>query len=143
MIGKSNITRRNFIKGAGTATAVNYSKNLMPGGLRISKQTGDNPVVQENRKEATLEWQLQFTSFDDPVKLRVSPLNRYLRSSAIEGYASKTSVYPGESLDFFVSTDKEINFVIDIDRLGYYGGKGGRHIIKVGPLFRENHRKCR
>lgn len=131
---KSSITRRRFLKGAGAAVAANYSQGLVPGGMKFPKSKKDNPIVKENSKEGTVEWQLQFTSFDAPLKIMSSELIRFLRSSVIEGYASKTSVYPGESIDFFVSTDKEINFVVDIYRLGYYGGKGARHITKLGPF---------
>ena len=58
----------------------------------------DNRIIEENRKPGTLEWQLRFHSFDDPITLASYPLNRHVRHSAIEGYASKTSVRPGESI---------------------------------------------
>ena len=61
---KSNITRRGFLKGAGAAAAVSYSKGLVPGGLDIPNRKRDNPVVRENSKEGTVEWQLQFTNFE-------------------------------------------------------------------------------
>jgi len=55
----------------------------------------DNRIVQENSRPATNQWQLQRTEFEDPVTLMSYPLNRKLRSVAIEGYVSKTSVLPG------------------------------------------------
>ena len=131
---KSDITRRGFLKGAGAAAAVSYSKGLMPGGLNIQNRKRDNPVVRENSKNGTVEWQLQYTNFERPRKYQSYPLNRYLRSDVIEGFASKTSAYPGESIDFFVSTNKEIDFTIDIYRMGYYGGTGGRHMARLGSF---------
>ena len=56
----------------------------------------DNPTVAENRRAGTPEWQLRNVRFDDPVTLASFPLVRHLTSSAIQGYASRTSVYPGE-----------------------------------------------
>ena len=95
----------------------------------------DNRIVEENRKPGTVEWQLQYTSFDDPITLASMPTIRRLRSVAIEGYASEMSVLPGESIDFKVSMDPAGTFRIDVYRMGYYGGTGGRHMASLG-IFR-------
>ncbi len=52
----------------------------------------------------------------------------------IEGFVSRTSVLPGENINFMVSTNPSASFIIDIYRLGYYGGKGGRHMAKIGSF---------
>jgi hypothetical protein len=82
-------------------------------------------IAVENDKPGTLDWQLTYT--------RVDPKSQY-RSRMIEGYASRQSVKAGETIDFFVSTDPASPFYIDIYRLGYYGGKGGRHLARLGPF---------
>ena len=97
----------------------------------------DNPTLEENQKPGTLEWQLQYTYFDDPITIAAHPLVRRLRSSVIEGYASRNSVYPGESVDIMVSMNPPGSFVIDFYRMGYYGGTGGRHMGRVGPFKSE------
>jgi hypothetical protein len=81
-------------------------------------------IRAENDKEGTTDWQLTYT--------RVGPKAKY-RSPHIEGYASRTSVRAGETVDLFVSTDPPAPFVIDLYRLGYYQGKGGRHVARLGP----------
>ncbi|WP_169735482.1 DUF4082 domain-containing protein [Actinokineospora inagensis] len=43
----------------------------------------------------------------------------------IEGYATQTSVQPGERLDFKIKT-ASTNYEVDILRLGYYNGDGAR-----------------
>ena len=91
-------------------------------------------MVAENAKPGTADWQLQYTSFDDPITLASYPMNRRVRSVAIEGYASKTSVLQGESLDLMVSQSPAGNYNVDIYRLGYYGGAGGRHMARLGPF---------
>ncbi len=101
--------------------------------MKDSISTRDNPTMEENRKQGTLEWQLRNVRFDDPVTLASFPLVRHLRSSAIEGYVSKTSAYPGESLDIKVSMEPEGEFTIDFYRLGWYDGLGGRHMGRTGP----------
>ncbi|HEY2440476.1 MAG TPA: N,N-dimethylformamidase beta subunit family domain-containing protein, partial [Solirubrobacteraceae bacterium] len=46
----------------------------------------------------------------------------------IEGYANATSVRPGGTITFDVSTRPAANYRIEISRLGWYGGRGGRRI---------------
>src|SRR5207244_3444155 len=46
----------------------------------------------------------------------------------------RASVRPGETIDLFVSTDPPAPFTIDLYRLGYYQGKGGRHLRRLGPF---------
>src|SRR3954470_427438 len=82
-------------------------------------------VRAENDKEGTTDWQLTYTRVDRKAKYR-SPL--------IEGYASRASVRAGERIDLFVSTAPPAPFVIDLYRLGYYRGKGGRHVLRLGPF---------
>src|SRR5690606_19738310 len=62
------------------------------------------------------------------------PMARYLRSVSIEGFVNKTSVLPGERLDFKVSMRDPGRFRIDIYRMGYYGGLGGRHMATLGTF---------
>jgi hypothetical protein len=45
---------------------------------------------------------------------------------AIEGYASQVSVAPGDLLDLHVSTAPAERYRIEVYRLGWYGGAGGR-----------------
>jgi hypothetical protein len=46
----------------------------------------------------------------------------------IEGYASLTSVNVGGSISFFVSTAAP-SYTIDVFRIGWYGGAGGRQMV--------------
>src|SRR5262249_44742140 len=55
------------------------------------------------------------------------------RQATIEGYVSRSSVKAGETLDFRVSTSIPAGFFLDIYRLGYYGGRGARHITRLKP----------
>ena len=82
-------------------------------------------IRDENKRPGTTDWQLTYTKVDPRTKFR-SPL--------IEGYASRASVRPGEKIDLFVSTNPASRFVIDLYRLGYYQGKGGRHVQRLGPF---------
>jgi N,N-dimethylformamidase beta subunit-like protein len=45
---------------------------------------------------------------------------------AIEGYTSEVSVAPGETLHLHVSTSPAARYRVEIYRLGWYGGTGGR-----------------
>lgn len=68
-------------------------------------------IDTENAETGTSSWQLT-----NPAAAR-----------EIEGYASLTSVNKGSSIDFHVSSS-QANYTIDIYRMGYYAGLGGRQI---------------
>ena len=79
----------------------------------------------ENEKAGTTDWMLTNT--------RVDPRTKY-RCPWIEGYCSHTSLRVGETLEIKVSTNPPSPFVIDLYRMGYYGGKGARHLGTHGPF---------
>ena len=80
-------------------------------------------IRTENAREGTNDWLLTNT--------RIDPATRY-RCPWIEGYCSRTSVRPGETISFHVNTNPASRFRLDIYRMGYYGGKGGRHMMSLG-----------
>lgn len=70
-----------------------------------------NPITEENARPGTDRWQT-----------RNSP------TLDIAGYASATSVAAGETLRFFVTSSADPTFTIEIFRMGWYGGLGGRRM---------------
>jgi hypothetical protein len=82
-------------------------------------------IVEENAKAGTRDWLLD--------KPRIDPASRY-RCPWIEGYCSKASVSAGGTIQFHVSTNPASEFTLDIYRLGYYGGTGGRLMVRLGPF---------
>src|SRR5262245_61787206 len=80
-------------------------------------------IREENERPGTGDWILSNT--------RVDPQTKY-RSPSIEGYCSRTSVRPGETIDFKVSANPASTFTIDLYRMGYYGGLGARHLDRLG-----------
>jgi hypothetical protein len=82
-------------------------------------------IRAENARPGTTDWQLTYTRVDARARFRCP---------WIEGFAGRASVRPGENLDLFVSTDPASRFTIDLYRLGYYQGKGGRHVARLGPF---------
>jgi hypothetical protein len=77
-----------------------------------------NPIVVENAHLGTDSWKI--------------PTGKEA-STEIQAYASATSVVPGQQLTFYVSTQQDgIAYSIDIYRLGWYEGFGGRLMTSVG-----------
>ncbi len=72
----------------------------------------NNSIAIENKKTGTTDWQLTNPATDHE----------------IEGYASLTSVNRGSDIELFVKS-KESSYTIDIFRMGWYGGAGGRQIV--------------
>lgn len=82
-------------------------------------------IRQENAKPGSRDWLLTNTQVDPKATNRVR---------GIEGYCSHRSVAAGDTLTFHVSTNPPSAFRLDIYRMGYYGGSGGRRMHQFGPL---------
>jgi hypothetical protein len=88
-----------------------------------------NPIVTENRKPGTTDWLL--TKVDTVlVEKNILGENQphYARSTKIEGYASAASYRAGDSVKLHLSASPASDVSVDIYRMGYYDGKGGRHV---------------
>ncbi|TMD64075.1 MAG: Ig domain-containing protein group 1 domain-containing protein, partial [Chloroflexi bacterium] len=80
----------------------------------------DNPVVVENQQPGSAAWTLTKTADDV--------------NNQIKGYASLTSVLQGGSISFSISVNPAQAYSIDVYRIGYYGGLGGRLRLHDGPF---------
>ena len=89
---------------------------------------GQNPIVVENQNLGTTNWNLS-NSGSDAV-------------GQIKGYASAVSINKGESITFFVSVNPAQTFTIDVYRLGWYGGAGGRLMQHVDALQGTQQQTC-
>ena len=74
--------------------------------------TTGNAIVVENTRPGTENWKIP---------------NGRQATTEIQAYASAPSVQPGKNITFYVSTHQEgLYYAVDIYRLGWYGGTGGR-----------------
>jgi hypothetical protein len=125
------ISRRDLLKGAvglGAAAALSGCAWVGKDSGGISRKSGpgrSDLIRRENEKPGTRDWLLTNT--------RIDPKTKY-RCPWIEGYCSRTSVRAGEQIGFHVSTNPPSPFALDIYRMGYYGGAGGRHVVRLGPF---------
>ncbi len=119
-----HLNRRRFLEASSALGLAAISCGPPAGSPGAGSRAAPNPVQKENEKEGTRDWQL--------TRVRVERGEH--RSSIIEGFCSMQSVATGDSLTFFVSTDPARRFFLDIFRLGYYGGRGGRLMQQFGPL---------
>src|SRR5579872_3250034 len=119
------ITRRDLLKGvvglgAGVALAGCSTEEFLP-----RKSRNPDLVRVENERTGTKDWLLQNT--------RIDPKTKY-RCPWIEGYCSRASVRAGEKISFHVSTNPPSPFKLDLYRMGYYQGLGGRLVASLGPF---------
>ena len=91
-------------------------------------QTPSPRVLDENSRAGTTDWLLTQVA---PVAVNVRD-DRYQRQRSIEGYVSHASIRAGETLTGYVSTNPAAPFRVDIYRMGWYGGKGGRLMTALG-----------
>jgi len=107
------ISRREALKQATCAGALTLAAYAT-----VSADTAvSNRIREENARPGTRDWLLTRT--------RINPAIKY-RCPLIEGYCSHASAQAGETVRFFVSTNPPSSFTLDLFRLGYYGGDGGR-----------------
>ncbi|NNE90411.1 MAG: hypothetical protein HKN23_02085 [Verrucomicrobiales bacterium] len=116
-------TRRKFLSQSTAAAAATPAVGL-GGSTAFSQASAAGSLAEENAKKGTTDWQL--------TRVRIN--EGKFRTSLIEGYVSHQSIRAGEKLDFFISTKPERKFTIDVYRLGFYEGKGGRHMTQLGPF---------
>ena len=121
--------RRDLLKGAlaaGTLAGLSPQALFAAGQSPAAKAVRSPDLIRaENAKPGTTDWMLTNT--------RVDPKTKY-RCPWIEGYCSRTSLKAGEQLSIMVSTNPASPFVIDMYRMGYYGGDGGRLMKQLGPF---------
>lgn len=103
--------------------ALSLLATLLPT-LRNPVNAQSNPIVTENAHPGTALWQLYLNGH--PV---ADDINRQ-----IQGYASAPSVSHGEVVTFHITVSPTQNYAVDIYRVGYYGGLGGRLIQHIGAL---------
>src|SRR5438552_2358219 len=93
------------------------------GGIWLPPATAaaqSNPIVIENQQPGTSQWFISLIGTD--------------AVGQIKGYASATSVNKGENITFYVSVNPAQSYTIDVYRMGWYQGLGGRLMQHVGPL---------
>lgn len=127
----NRLRRRDFLAASGaglTGVAGNLSHGFAAE-FAAAADANENLITRENRHPGTSEWLLSNPQVTPP-----DPLwHMYgLRSPWIEGYCSHASVRAGESVKFYVSTKPASRFQLDIYRMGYYGGTGGRLMHRFG-----------
>jgi hypothetical protein len=117
------LDRRTILQGAAAAGLASVLQQ--PASAGVAAAPNRELIRAENEKGGTTDWLIGNT--------RVDPKTKY-RCPWIEGYCSHTSLTAGDTLAIMVSTNPPSPFVLDLYRLGYYQGKGGRHLCQLGPF---------
>lgn len=82
----------------------------------------ENPIAIENQQPGTTDWEIPWGSAGGDV------------NGEIKGYASATSVNRGGTINLHISVNPAQTYTIDVYRMGWYQGNGGRFLQHVGPL---------
>jgi hypothetical protein len=90
-------------------------KYVTSSGVTVAAQ---NAIVLENQKAGTTAWKIINLATNDE----------------IAGYGDATSINKGQALNLKISLAQAGQYRLDVYRLGYYGGKGGRLITSVTDL---------
>ena len=82
--------------------------------ISAASATDANPVQRENSRPGSTGWEIPADA-----------------GTVITGYASETSVTPGQSFHLHVAAPAGSHYRVLVYRLGWYGGVGGRLIMCV------------
>src|SRR5215212_12285256 len=119
------LSRRQALQVFGGAIVGTALGGLLPSCNTASNPiTTSNPIEIENQQAGSSDWQMK----RDGYKVSKDIEGR------IKGYASATSVNKGEQIDFHVTVNPAQQFTIDVYRMGWYNGQGGRLLQNIGPL---------
>jgi hypothetical protein len=91
------------------------SENVASAGVTVAAQ---NAIVVENQKTGTTAWQI----------------SNLASNNEIAGYGDATSINKGQALNLKISLAQAGQYRLDVYRLGYYGGTGGRLVTSVTGL---------
>jgi hypothetical protein len=86
--------------------------------------------VIENQQPGSSAWQIPWGSSSTDA------------AGQIKGYASAVSVNKGENITFYVTVNPVQTYTIDVYRMGWYQGLGGRLMQHVGPLSGTQQPTC-
>jgi len=92
-----------------------------PAPLQASCAAPTNPIEAENCLTGSSGWLMNLNTMNPADDV----------NGQIKGYASATSVNKGGSINLHVSVNPAQNYSIEIYRLGWYGGTGGRLIQTI------------
>jgi uncharacterized protein YaiE (UPF0345 family) len=95
--------------------ALSTNENIFSSATNIAAQ---NTIVLENQKAGTAAWRI----------------TNLAANNEILGYGDATSVNKGQTLNLKVSLAQAGQYQLDVYRLGYYGGAGGRLVTSVNGL---------
>jgi hypothetical protein len=96
-------------------SALVSSKHVASSGVTVAAQ---NAIVLENQKAGTTAWKI----------------TNLAMSNEIAGYGDATSINIGQALNLKISLAQAGQYSLDVYRLGYYGGTGGRLLTSVTAL---------
>jgi len=95
-------------------------------------QAATNPIVLENQQAGTTQWNLNQNG-----SVTASDIGKQ-----IKGYASATSANKGSSITFYITVSPAQNYTINIYRIGWYQGLGGRFMQSIGPIAGTQQPAC-
>lgn len=102
-----------------------------PGGA-VNVASG-NPIPAENAKTGSDKWQVPWAGYT---------VSDDLKGGEIKGFATKATVTAGQTISFKVTVNKAQKFSVDIFRLGYYQGLGGRQVLHAANISGVHQPAC-
>lgn len=124
--GATHKARSHSPRASGALTAGSYRWLIPTDGTQPS-------VAAENRQAGTRTWRLPGPPSDVGG----------LRSGDVAGYVADEAISPGQTERIYVSAPGSSSVRIEIFRIGWYGGAGGRAVLRSGSMPLAPQPRCR
>jgi hypothetical protein len=92
-----------------------------------------NPIPGENAQQGSDKWQVPWAGYQ---------VSTDMNRGEIKGFATTATVTPGATISFKVTVNKAQTFSVDIFRLGYYKGLGGRLMLHKSGIAGVHQPAC-
>jgi len=118
--------------GAAQHPGVASSSSSEPYRWLVPTQGATPSIAAENQAAGTSAWRLP-----GPADLIGGQAH-----GAIAGYVARQGIAPGETQRVFVSAPGASSVTVDVFRMGWYGGRGGRLVLASGRLPLRRQPRC-
>lgn len=132
-MSQTKITRKHFMQTVGAAVGAAAGGSMIAAPAIISSGCGlrrSDIIRTENAKPGTTDWILTKVHQRE----HETQQNGWDVRTEVQGYASHLSVRVGGNIKLHVSAEPADDYKIDIYRMGYYGGAGGRLVRTIDGL---------
>ena len=120
------------VGGAGSGSATQRKLGVSPYRWLVRTAGAPPPIAVENRSTGTTAWRLPGPAYEIGGAA----------DGAIAGYVAEQAIAPGEVQSVYVDAPRAQAVTVQVYRMGWYGGRGGRLVLQSAALPARGQPPC-